>query len=75
MKTATCTLASVSPYSQSRSYSHEVEKLSKESHEAYEERTWRNKCHTDKDGHVVIPPMTSKIVTGKRWQECKLRFS
>lgn len=61
MKTATCTLASISPYSQSRSYSHEVEKLAKESHDAYEQRTWRNKCHTDKGGFVVIPPMSFKI--------------
>lgn len=61
MKLATCTLSSVSPYSQSRSYSHEVEKLPKESHEAYEERTWRNKAHTDSDGHIFIPPMAFKM--------------
>lgn len=61
MKIATCTLKSVSPYSPSRSYSHEVEKLPKESHEAYEERTWRNKAHTTKDGKIYIPPMSFKM--------------
>lgn len=61
MRTAVCTLKSVSPYSQSRSYSHEVEKLPKEAHDAYEERTWRNKCHTTKDGSVFIPPMSFKM--------------
>jgi uncharacterized protein YciI len=60
-KIATCTLCSVAPYSQSRSYQHEVEKQPKESHEAYEERTWRNKCHSGSDGKVFIPPMSFKM--------------
>lgn len=61
MKIATATLRSVSPYSPSRSYTHEVEKLPKESHEAYEDRTWRNKAHTTQDGHIYIPPMSFKM--------------
>lgn len=61
MKTATCKLRSVSAYSQSRSYSHEVEKLPKEGPDAYEERTWRNKCHTTADGHIFIPSMSFKM--------------
>jgi hypothetical protein len=61
MKLATCTLRSVSPYSQSRAYSHEVEKNAKETHEAYEERTWRNKSHVNPDGHIFIPPMSFKM--------------
>lgn len=61
MKIATVTLKSVSPYSQSRSYSEEVEKLPKESPDAFEKRTWRNKCHTTKDGKVFIPPMSFKM--------------
>ena len=61
MKIATATLKSVSPYSQSRSYSHEIEKLNKEGAGEYEERTWRNKCHTTKDGKVFIPPMSFKM--------------
>lgn len=61
MKIATCTLRSVSPYSQSRSYSHEIEKLPKETADAYEQRTWRNKCHTTKGGHIFIPAMSFKM--------------
>lgn len=61
MKIAIATLASTAPYSQSRSYSHEVEHLSRETHDAYEERTWRNKCHTMPDGKVFIPPMSFKM--------------
>lgn len=61
MKIATCTLKSVSPYSPSRSYVHEIDRLPKENHEAYEERTWRNKAHTTKDGNIFIPPMSFKM--------------
>lgn len=61
MKLATAKLRGVSPYSQSRSYSHEVEREPREGPDAYEERTWRNKCHTTKDGKVYIPPMAFKM--------------
>jgi FMN phosphatase YigB (HAD superfamily) len=56
MKTAICTLASISPYSQSK-YVQEP-KLNKELHGDYEKRTWRKKLHVDeKTGEVYIPPM------------------
>ena len=63
MRTATVTIRSEASYSQSRSYSREVEKLPKETSDAYEERTWRNKAHTmpDPDGRVFIPPMAFKM--------------
>lgn len=61
MKLAKCTLKSVSPYSQSRAYHHEVEKLPKETAGDYEERTWRNKAHTNADGNIFIPPMSFKM--------------
>lgn len=61
MKIAVCTLQSAAPYSQSRSYSHEVERLQRETPDAYETRTWRNKCHTLPDGQVFIPPMSFKM--------------
>lgn len=57
---ATCHLRSVSAYSQSRSYAHEVERLPKETADAYEARTWRHKLHTA-DGRVFIPPMSIKM--------------
>lgn len=63
MKIATVTLESVSPYSQSREYASEVEKLDRETPAAYDERTWRNHCHVAKDGtgRVEIPPMSFKM--------------
>lgn len=51
-------LESMSPYSQSRQ--HAVPKLDKETHEAYEQRTWREKCSTNANGEIVIPAMGFK---------------
>lgn len=59
MKIATAHLVSVSPYSQSRA--HEVPKLERETSAAYEERTWRDRCHTTPDGNIFIPPMAFKM--------------
>jgi len=60
MKTATCTLKSVSPYSQTRYY--QTARLDKESHSDYERRTWRDRLHTlpPPDNRVFIPPMAFK---------------
>lgn len=55
MKTCILTLKSLSPYAQSRY--HNTPKLEGEQPDAYEERTWREKAHTDQDGNVFIPPM------------------
>ena len=73
MRTAIATLQSASPYSQSRSYSHEVEKTPRETPDAYEERTWRHKCHTlpkgSKDeGKLFIPPMAFKLAIDRAAQ-------
>ena len=59
MKTAVASLQSVSPYSQSRHY--DLPKLEKESADAYEKRTWRERCHVTDDGHIFIPPMAFKL--------------
>jgi len=62
MKIATCSLKSVSSYSQSRCYSLENPKPQKESHDDYERRTWRDKSHVNgDDDHIVIPPMAFKM--------------
>ncbi len=53
MITARATLKSLSPYSQSRA--HVVPKLEKEGADAYEQRTWRHRLHTDAEGMVFIP--------------------
>lgn len=64
MRVATATLESISPYSQSKHY--DLPRLgrttgtSTESHKDYEARTWRERCHVDKDGHLLIPPMAFK---------------
>jgi hypothetical protein len=58
MRTAIASLESISPYSPSRA--HETEKLNRESHDAYEIRTWREKCHYDDAGNIFIPPMAFK---------------
>lgn len=65
MRIATATLHSISPYGQSKH--HEVPKLGRagtgtptESPKDYEERTWRERCHVDNNGHLFIPPMAFK---------------
>lgn len=64
MRIATAELHSISPYSQSKYYDTPKQGrgsgTSTESHRDYEARTWRDRCHTDKDGHIVMPPMAFK---------------
>ena len=54
MRTATCKIHSLSPYSQSRM--HQVERADKETWDDHEKRTWRNKAHTTEDGRIFMPP-------------------
>lgn len=56
MKVAVCKLKSVSPYSQNKA--HRTPKLEKELDDAYEVRTWRERCHSNKEGYIFIPPMS-----------------
>jgi hypothetical protein len=53
MRVATAELESTTPYSQSKAY--EVPKLERETPEEYEIRTWRERCHYDKDGNIFMP--------------------
>jgi hypothetical protein len=53
LKTATVSLKSSAPYSQSKVVT--AEKLPRETHDDYEKRTWKERLHTDKDGYVFIP--------------------
>jgi hypothetical protein len=46
------------PYSQSRN--HGTPMLDRETHDAYDLRTWREKCTTNADGQVCIPGMALK---------------
>lgn len=56
MKSAQCTLISVTPYSQSQTIDpDEHPKLSKELPDAYEKRCWRQRMHVTSTGLVEIP--------------------
>lgn len=58
MKTLTVKLHGVSPYSQSRYYTRELEQG--ESADDNYRRTWREHLHADSDGNVFIPPNSLK---------------
>jgi hypothetical protein len=70
MYEAICHLKSTAPYSVSKF--HETPKLEKESHDAYEIRTWRERIHVMPDGRIFLPPMSFKLglaATAKRMGE------
>lgn len=58
MKIVEVELQSTSPYSQSRM--HDAPKLDRETADAYEQRTWREKCTVNSDGEICIPAMALK---------------
>lgn len=61
MKTAIAHIKSSGPYSQSKHYSkEEFPMLDKEGNAAYEKRTWRERCHANEKGQILIPPMAFK---------------
>lgn len=63
MRTVIASLESTSPYSQSKHYDEfQVPPINdgKETKDAYEARTWRNRLHVDDNGEVFIPPMAFK---------------
>jgi hypothetical protein len=58
MRIALAHLKSASAYGQSKAI---LEKKSRdETHDQFEERTWKQRCHVDKDGIVFIPPTAFK---------------
>jgi hypothetical protein len=42
-----------------------MDKPRDETHEQFEERTWKERCHFDKDDIVFIPPMSFKLCIGE----------
>jgi len=60
MNIATAHLKSTAPYSQSKQ--HWTPKIleGKETHDAHEKRTWREKMHVTEDGYLFIPPIQFK---------------
>lgn len=63
MKIALAHLKSASPYSQGRPV--QSSKDRNETHEAFEERTWRERLHVNEHGNVFIPPMSFKNAIGE----------
>ena len=63
MKICNAYLKSATPYSQSRIP--QVPKLDKETADAFEQRTWREKAHSDDKGNVYIPAMAFKQAIDK----------
>jgi len=58
MRTVVASLASVSPYQQSKPV--REKKTRDETHEDFESRVWCQRSHIDKDGKVFIPPQAFK---------------
>lgn len=54
------TLKSTAPISFGRYFAQEIPKLSKETHDDYEQRTWRERLHSDDEDNVLIPPFAFK---------------
>ena len=72
MKTATCKIHSLSPYSQSKFI--QSERDDKESAGDFEKRCWRERCHRTASGQVFIPPMAFKncIAEAARYLSVKI---
>lgn len=62
MRICTASLQSIAPYSQGRAV--QSVRNTGESHDAFEERTWRERLHTDAKGNVFIPPTAFKNMLG-----------
>lgn len=58
MKTIVCELEGTSPLSWGKYY--QVEKKEGESAAAFEERTWKERCHVDSQDNLLITPMAVK---------------
>lgn len=59
MRTVTAHIQSAAPYSASRM--HDTPKLPKESPDAHEQRTWKNRAHLDETGTAFIPGHAFKM--------------
>lgn len=72
MRIAIATLQSVSPYSQSRPI--QSVKSRDETNDDFENRTWKERCHTDENGDVYIAPMAFKncIAEAAKYKSIKI---
>ncbi len=55
----TARITGSTPMYQGQQYS--VPKLTGETNDAYDRRTWRNRMHVDEEGRVFVPPMALKF--------------
>jgi hypothetical protein len=62
MLTIDFTLEGIAPISFSKVI--QSQKNTGEAHDAFEERTWRERMHTDEDGNVIVPPTMIKNCLG-----------
>lgn len=71
MRTCVAHLESLAPYFASRG--HGTPKLDKESPDEYEQRTWRERLHTDENGYVILPPMGFKFAIDAVAKKLRMR--
>jgi hypothetical protein len=72
MKLVEVELESTAAYSQSRQ--HDTPKLNAETADAYEQRTWREKCTVDDKGNICIPAMALKQSLDKTAQRLGMQI-
>ena len=72
MHTATFKLIGITPYTQSRAL--QSKKPSDETDADFEERVWRERCHTDSDGLMFIPAAAIKdgLVSASKYLGLKI---
>lgn len=58
MRTAVCSLTSVTPYSQS--FPVQSKKKASETDDEFDQRCWKEHCHVNGKGKIFIPPMAFK---------------
>jgi len=56
------------------SKAHQEPKLSKETSDLYEERTWKEKGHYAEDGNIFVPPMAFKFSLAKAAKNLSLQI-
>ncbi len=74
MKLAIAELESVSPVLFGRYYKHEFPETEKEQAADYDSRTWRNRCHTNAEGFVIIPPLMLKNCVCAGAKRCNMKI-
>lgn len=56
MRTVSVKIEGISPLMGGRYYEQDFPRNPKEPYDDYEKRTWKNRLHTNSEGHVILPP-------------------